>query len=314
MNILLSTDNNYVMPTGVLMHSIGINNSANVHYYIFINESLTENHKKSLKEIACQYGDDIDFYVIGDELTKSLPFGREGMPKHVSLNTYYRLFISDILPEDVHKIIYLDGDMVVRHSLNHLWNIDVSDCAIGVVHDEDEKNHIKSQRLSYPMMNGYFNAGMLLINLDYWREHDCLSRFIHYIRDSCDEIIMHDQDVLNAVLHNEKRWLPVTYNFQVGFLFEGEKRRYVDEIYDEVGIAMQDPSIIHYCMHGKPWQLYFYVPYVKVWRYYKSKSKWKSDPLVGEHPDNLIHYFTAFWFKHGYNARKTGRLKVILRK
>ena len=313
MNILLSTDNNYVMPTGVLMHSIGINNSDNVHYYILINESLTEDNKKSLKEIAYKYGNEIDFYVVDEKLTESLPFGRDEMPKHVSIATYYRLFITQILPEDVHKIIYLDSDMIVRYSLNHLWNIDVSNCAIGVVHDEDEKNHIKTQRLSYPMEKGYFNAGMLLVNLDYWREHDCLLRFVHYIRDSYDEIIMHDQDVLNAVLHDEKKWLPVTYNFQVGFLLE-EKRCYIDEIYDEVGIAMQNPSIIHYCMNGKPWQLYFYVPYVKVWRYYKGKSEWKNIPLEGEHPDNLIHYLTAFWFKHCFNVRKTGRLKVILRK
>lgn len=314
MNILLSTDDNYVMPTGVLMHSICINNLDTITFHVLINNTFDEDNKKSLLRIANQYNNEICFYSIDDDLTKWLPFGREEMPKHVSLNTYYRLFIQNILPVDVHKIIYLDGDMIVRHSLCDLWNTDMTGYAIGVVHDEDGKNHIKTQRLSYPMETGYFNAGMLLINLDYWRENNCLLRFIGYIKDHYDEIIMHDQDVLNTVLCNERKWLPVTYNFQVGFLGEGEKCHYVDELYDEVGVAMQDPVVIHYCMYGKPWQLYFYVPYVKVWRFYKNKSQWRNDPLEGEHPDSFWHVLTAFWFKKCFHITKTGRLKIILRK
>lgn len=315
MNILLSTDNNYVMPTGVLMHSIGINNSVKVHYYILINESLTEDNKKSLQKVADKYDNEIDFYVVGEEYTESLPFGRDTMPKHVSIATYYRLFITQILPEGVHKVIYLDGDMIVRKSLEALWNIDISNFALACVHDMDEVIHILSGRHRYPVCDfGYFNAGFIVINLDYWRKHDCSYRFADYITNHSEDIIMHDQDVLNTVLYKEKKWLPTTYNFQMGFLREGKNINYIDSIYDDIGRTMQDPTIIHYCTEDKPWQLYSYNPYLRVWRYYWSKSEWRKNKLEGEHADNIKHRITAFLFRKGLMVKKTGRLKVILKK
>jgi len=313
MNILLSTDYNYVMPTGVLMHSIGINNPADIHYYILVNNSITEENKTSLLRIARKYGNEISFYVVGEDLTKSLPFGREGMPKHIGIATYYRLFITQILPEDVHKLLYLDGDVIVRKSLQQLWNLDITGYALACVYDQDEKVHISSGRHKYPICEyGYFNAGMLVINLDYWRSNDCLNRFVDYIDKYGDDIIMHDQDVLNTVLYKEKKWVSTEYNFQMGFLREGKDINYVDDIYDEVGVTMQDPTVVHYCTEDKPWQLYSYNPYVRVWRHYWRKSQWRKKRLVGEQPDNLRHRITAFLFRNGFMVKKKGRLKVIL--
>lgn len=138
MNILLSTDNNYVMPTGVLMHSIGIHNK-NVEYFVLVDEKFSPESKHDLIDVASQYNSHISFYVVDDSITKDLPFGTKKMPSHVTLATYYRLFLTKLLPSSIHKIIYLDGDMIVRHDISHLWNTDIKDYAIGVVHDMDEK-------------------------------------------------------------------------------------------------------------------------------------------------------------------------------
>ena len=40
MHIVLCTDNRYVMPTGVLMQSIGQNNTVSVHYHILVDEDF----------------------------------------------------------------------------------------------------------------------------------------------------------------------------------------------------------------------------------------------------------------------------------
>ena len=94
MNILFSTDNNYVMPTGVLMHSISINNPQDVNYYLMVNESFSKENEDKLRLIAKQYGNHISFHTITDEVTKVLPFGKDNMPGHVSIATYYRLFVA----------------------------------------------------------------------------------------------------------------------------------------------------------------------------------------------------------------------------
>lgn len=76
MNILFSTDNNYVMPTGVLMHSISINNPQDVNYYLMVNESFSKENEDKLRLIAKQYGNHISFHTITDEVTKVLPLER----------------------------------------------------------------------------------------------------------------------------------------------------------------------------------------------------------------------------------------------
>ena len=130
MDILLSTDNNYTVPTGVLMTSIGINNSV-CNYHILVDKNFSEDNRQLLMSVARRYSSTIAFYVLPENLLEGLPFGREDMPKHVSMATYYRLFVTEFLPENIHKILYLDGDIIVRKNIENLWNEDISGYALG---------------------------------------------------------------------------------------------------------------------------------------------------------------------------------------
>ena len=268
MDILLSTDNNYTVPTGVLMTSIGINNPV-CNYHILVDRNFTDENRQLLTSVAQSYSSTIAFYVLPENLLEDLPFGKDNMPKHVSLATYYRLFVTEFLPKDIHKILYLDGDIIVRKNIEQLWNEDISGYALGAVHDIDEFVHFITWRLPYPTDEGYFNAGVLLINLDYWREHNCKEQFQNFIHDYGDVIRLHDQDVLNSVFHDKKKWLPVEYNFQHGFILKYPV--YSDALKDEVAAVKYSPSIIHYTF-GKPWECHCSHPMRRVWFYYKKRS------------------------------------------
>lgn len=312
MKILLSTDNNYVMPTGVLMHSISINNKG-VSYFILVDEGFSNDSRDALNQIAKLYGNSISFYTVTKEMTKSLPFGREDQPKHVSMATYYRLFISEILPKDVHKIIYLDGDMIVRHSLEDLWNIDLTNYAVGVVHDNDEEKH--STRLPYPSEEGYFNAGMLLINLDYWRENNCFGTFMNFVEKNNDVIKLHDQDVLNTVFHKKKKWLPMTYNFQTSYVLITSWYKCPERDKEEVERTKHNPIIIHFASGDKPWKIDCFHPYCGVWRYYWRKSEWRNERLVGENPRSFKDRIRFFALRHNlYTPKSYYQLDCILKK
>lgn len=272
MNILLSTDNNYTVPTGVLMTSIGINNPV-CNYHILVDDNFSEENRQLLMSVARRHSSTIAFYVLPENLLEDLPFGRENMPKHVSLATYYRLFVTEFLPKDIRKILYLDGDIIVRKSIENLWNEDISGYALGAVHDIDEKVNFLTWKLPYSTNEGYFNAGVLLINLDYWRENNCKEQFLSFIREHGDVIRLHDQDVLNSVFHDKKKWLPVDYNFQHGFILRHPV--YSEALKDEVASVKHSPSIVHYT-YGKPWERYCSHPMRKVWHYYRRQS-----PLSG---------------------------------
>lgn len=312
MNILLSTDNNYVMPTGVLMTSIGENNGSDVNYYILTDTEFSDESRVALTRVSEKYGNTIKFYTITPELTKELPFGRSDQPDHVSIATYYRLFITEILPVDVHRILYLDGDMIVRHNLSELWNIDLSGYAVGVVHDCDEDSQTKGNRLPYPMETGYFNAGMLLINLDYWRDNCCFEVFLDFIEKHQDKIIFHDQDVLNATLWDKRKWVSVTYNFQSSFIYLPEYTADYTNIQSDIDNSKYDPSIIHYVSSSKPWNIACFFGYRGTWRYYWGKTEWKKSGLVGDNPKSLIDYLRNFALRHQLFFPKTKYQKIII--
>ena len=191
-----------------------------------------------------------------------------------SIATYYRLYASELLPESVHRILYLDCDIIVNGKLDYLWEIDMTDKAAGVVPDIFEYDGHFQRQLHYPEEAGYFNAGVVLINVDYWREHNIGLRCFDFLANHYDIIEGNDQDVLNAVLWNSKISLPLTYNYQIQYL---KDNFYINltKYRQEIESTKMNPIIIHYAAPEKPWNvLYYKMPYKKIWWQYKLKSPW----------------------------------------
>lgn len=313
MNILLCTDNNYVMPTGVLMHSIGQNNQE-VSYYILTDGKLAPKNQKSLEKIAEQYDCKIQFLAVDLSNMTHMPVGRGDQPIHITKAAYFRLFVSDLLPKDVHKVLYLDSDIVVRKSLRELWETDLDGYSTGVVHDVNEMKHTQSRRLPYPMEKGYFNSGVLLINLDYWREHCMIERFMVFSKQHEAILTLHDQDILNSVLHDSLKWLPLTYNFENGFVLNDRYISFPDQMLAEINATKSDPAIIHFASGDKPWKITCYHPYCAVWRYFWRKSEWRHDKLMGEEPNSIKERIRMFALRHNLYMPKCQYQRCILKK
>ena len=298
MNILLCTDNIYAMPTGVLMHSIS-DHDKDVKYYVFVDDAFSELNRQRFTDIANHYGSEITFYTISKEQTENMPVKREDQPGYITKSAYNRLFAASMLPKDVEKIIYLDGDIVVRKSLRPLWDIEIDGYAVGVVNDMHELKHIQSQRLPYDMKDGYFNSGVLLINVKYWREHNCMALFDEITEKHQDVLTLHDQDVLNIAFHDKKKWLPVTYNMQNGFLYKNQKLWIVPEIEDALNVMKHDPAVVHFSTWDKPWKLECFHPYCKDWRRYFFRSVWRNYRLTDEEENpTLIRKFRNWLVRH----------------
>ena len=153
MEIVCSTDNNYVMPTGVMMCSLCENNRGEqVHFHV-LSSDITDANKSALRRIADGYGKDIEFHKINDADLADFPIGRDGQSAHISsLATYYRLFLGDILPDSITKVIYLDGDLIVRKSLKELWDTDMDGYAIAGAPDTGNNGVEHYNRLLYPQL------------------------------------------------------------------------------------------------------------------------------------------------------------------
>lgn len=252
MQIVFTSDNNYLRYLGVAMCSICENNRGEeICFHVILSGEVQDEGKQYLEEICGRYGKGIKFYPIHNELLKVLPAGEAGQPAHISNAAYYRLFLSSILPEDVDKVLYLDCDLIAVRSLVSLWDTDMADCPVAAVPDMDEAALDKYRRLQYPPALGYFNSGVLLVNLKYWREHDCQGQFENYIAEHLDRIVYHDQDVLNVVFCRNKKVLPIKFNVQEAALMT---RVNISWEYDEqLEEALKEPVIIHYTTWKKPW-------------------------------------------------------------
>ena len=270
--IVACTDHQFIMPTGVMMCSVCKNNHDQaLRFHVIIDESVTEEDKADLKIVAEEMP--VMFYIVDGQAFHSMP-----LIAGLSHATYYRLLIPQILPKDVHKALYLDSDTIVRHSLRSIWETDILGYAIAAVTDGDESFIEKYNRQRYSPSLGYFNAGVLLINLHYWRTNNIHNEIESYIVNHFESIRCCDQDILNYVLREKKKTLPIKYNTQSQFLFVLEKIGYDYWKYEkEVAEARKDPVIIHYTLAiGKPWIEGCIHPYKSSFLKYQNETKWKG--------------------------------------
>ena len=164
MEIVACTDKNYLMPCGVMLCSICFNNqSENISFHIVSDNSLDEKAQQSLRKIINAYSNNktIHFYKVDSENFHNLPRLDKTNPKnYITEATYYRLYLTKILPHDIDKVLYLDSDIIVRHSLKSLWDTDITDYCVAVIPDVAEGLIDKYNRLRYPQTKGYYNSGV----------------------------------------------------------------------------------------------------------------------------------------------------------
>lgn len=297
-DIVACFNSGFVMTTGVMMYSVCVNNlEVEVTFHLVVDESVTEDDRKKLIETISVFdGKACRFYNIDSKSVTQLSKYSTHLDR-VSLATYYRLCLSEILPHTLHKVLYLDGDIIVRHSLQPLWGTNLNNFAMAAVPDSLISTDTKSyERLNYPYASCYFNAGVLLINLDYWREHDAERLFIECVSKMHNKIYREDQDILNCVFYKKIYFLHIKYNLQDPFLQIWIKlHEKTDE--DELREAIKDPVIVHFT-GGKPWARYYNRkephPYSSTFYKYQQETLWKDFPVIDRRPFSLrLRHFIA---------------------
>lgn len=262
-----------------MLESLFTNNeSEDILVYAIIDEDVTEADKKALNDIARKHQIKALLYKTFTEINFNIFPNLENA--HVSRTTYYRLFAASLLPNEVDKILYLDGDIIIMDSLHSLWNTDVDGVAVAGTMDQDQSFY-QYNRLHYPSIFGYINCGVLVINLKYWRDHQIERRFVNFIYEHSERIKWHDQDVLNYVLKEEKRILPLKYNVQHSFYFK-PVFSLIDywSMESEILDAQKNPIILHFTSRNKPWHIGCKHPQTNVFLDYKKKTIWAECPLI----------------------------------
>jgi GH25 family lysozyme M1 (1,4-beta-N-acetylmuramidase) len=99
-------------------------------------------------------------------------------------------------------VLYLDGDIIVRHSLKELWETDLQGNVLGMVQEPTIKKERK-ETLGMAPDGKYYNAGIILMDLDAWRQKDAGRRIVDFYKAHGCKLFANDQDAINGELQHE---------------------------------------------------------------------------------------------------------------
>ena len=173
---------------------------------------------------------------------------------HVSEATFYRLFCTKYLPENLEKIIYLDADVYCINNpvsilINSFEKLDCSDSSVSFStekYQSEDNTDFKRLKLSG---NKYFNAGVMLLDLKKTREDNFLTKSVNLINEIKEEAIYWDQDILNKYYDGDYFELDEGLNFKINLIGKD-----YSEILNTDKLS-KEIYFVHYSGKFKPWSV-----------------------------------------------------------
>jgi lipopolysaccharide biosynthesis glycosyltransferase len=221
-------DDHFSVMLATLIKSIEINHKESEIIEIYIVEDKVSAKNKERIILSAQHSKTtLCWLKMADIVNLSLlPLDTSSFP----LNVYVRLFIPHFLPESCSKAIYLDVDMIVLSDLSELWNTDMKGCAIAGVPDRAGtigtswagiKNFVE---LGLPAETVYYNSGLLLFDLQKWRNSTFTAQILECIEKNKQFANFPDQYGLNVVFAN--RWHKLDSRWNT-YAFSTEERPFI---------------------------------------------------------------------------------------
>lgn len=200
---------------------------------------------------------------------------------HITPAAYLRLVLGAVLPADLRRVLYLDCDILVRRPLDELWTIDLQGRVLAAVAAPNESDNC--HRLRLDPEQGYFNSGVLLIDLCRYRAFGIHDQGLQFVRSHPERIRWHDQDVLNHLLRDQ--WLPVSDCWNATtpwWLQSGDALRADLDPHAPDRHLPFVPALIHFTGGGwyKPWNFLCLHPHRHAYRELARQTPWRHIPLL----------------------------------
>lgn len=236
--IFFACDEGFIKYTCVALRSLIANASQDHQYHVHILcTDISEKSRQKVYALATE-----QFTITFEDVSRELA----GLQSHLhirdyySITTYFRVFIPNKFPE-YHKVLYLDSDMIILKDIAELYDTELEGACLGVVRDQVIGQTEIFGRYAEEVLeidrNSYFNAGMMLINCDYFRQNRLLDQFEELI-NTYIFVFAQDQDYLNVLCKDQLRWLEPRWNAQV---------------YGKIPCEEKNIAVIHYNLAYKPW-------------------------------------------------------------
>ena len=248
LSILVTLNEHYLPQLEVMLTSLHASNPGeNVSIWL-IHRSLTREHLTRLERRCGLLGFSL-FPVTADaRLFADAPLTRQ-YPQEM----YYRLLAAQLLPEEMHRVIYLDPDTLVINPLRPLWELDLAGnlfAAAAHTGKTELANSVNQVRLGTD--HDYFNSGVLLMDLDAGRRWINPEALFDFTRQHARELLFPDQDLLNMLYGSlvlpldDAVWNYDARNYNNYYLRSGGDC--------DMDWVFAHTAVLHFCGKAKPWK------------------------------------------------------------
>ena len=279
MNILVTVDSNYIRPLKVMLTSFfTYHKNQNKIYLLHSNVKSTE--LEELAALVKEHGSRFFPVRMEEDILSDLPVLR-----YFTREMYYRLFAGRKLPEEK-RILYLDPDILIRGSLENMYETDLEGNVLAGIEDFAVKTLLLEHKreLGFEEEEKYINSGVLLIDLDRLRDTFREEELYRIAREKKEFLQYPDQDLINLMFRGKIKVLERCFNYNSGYGSVKEMLRYI------AGGFLKErkyPVIVHYMGQSKPWHPDYYGKFGKEYRRYLKKypdpdtrKEWKRRHLA----------------------------------
>ncbi len=234
--VVTSFDYNYLQYSYVFVKTLSENYHGNskLDLYCLVPEDVLQYEKMFVENLGSVDNLSIKF-ICSDEFSRFSSNEKVSGSEWISKNAWHRIFIPSVC-KDFDRVVYVDSDTMIMRDIDPLINFNLTNKFAAFI----ENNFNSAHRLFGDQDRIYFNAGVFVADLNYWRSLNLEEKII---KDVLSEgvTLMLEQDRLNLAFSNVFQPLPITFNYPAYYE-------------DSWQVAITNPLVVHFFGPNKPWQ------------------------------------------------------------
>ena len=252
------TSSDYYAPyLSVVLLSLAKHSSKETNYDIIVfTKDMSDKNKTYITNLISSDNISLRFYDVSNIFDEKKLF----VPDYVPVETYFRIIAPEIFLE-YSKILFCDSDILIRADIKQLYDMDIEGYPLAAAEEllvqsvfirakQDFQGFLKTLNLNDPRR--YFQAGIVLFNCKYFKEHDFTQRLLKNIEAKKYKMV--DQDALNEICGNHFILLNSEWNYPP---LSPKTKQFTDYLPKEIKEKIEglgEPKIVHFVgAYWKPW-------------------------------------------------------------
>lgn len=318
MDIVYACDNKFVeIMLSSMVSLLDHNSQEHVRFYV-LDDTIQSDKKDNIRNVISLYGAELQFLDITGYASKINQISGLRLNQSWPVVSFVRLYLAELIPDEIGKILYLDCDTIVNNNLQYLFDINMSEYAIAGVRDSMDV-HYKEQ-ISLAPDDLYINSGVILYNMDKVREMDLSNKFLGIINDCGKSFKYPDQDMINVLFRGSILELQLEYNVlsqQLYFAYDdyiayrNANDYYSKEVFEQ---ANANPVILHYTggfAYARPWYRNCKHPYLSLFEQYYKRANGEMEYWGKDNRNRkqmVVSFLCRFRFFEKYVLRLIRRI------